>query len=286
MKTLAFGEILWDVYPDKRYIGGAPLNFAGHLARHKDNVYMLSAVGKDELGDEALAVLKKWNISADHVAILDGIPTGKCVVTLDENKIPSYDLWDGVAYDRISCEGVPDDFDVLYFGTLSLRSEHNFAELRKLVETHSFREIFVDMNIRPPHYSAEAVRFAAESATILKISDEELPVVAELLGIDSNLHHSVFVKELTCRYENLHCIIITHGENGASAYSCTDGLHYSCDSEQVEVKSTVGAGDSFSAAFLHSYLKRCFIQHCLERAARVAAFVVSEYAAVPEYSII
>ena len=285
MKIIAFGEILWDVYPGERHIGGAPLNFAGHLARHGEDVYLLSAIGNDELGDEALAVLKKWNISADHVAVLDGIPTGKCVVTLDDGRIPSYDLWSGVAYDKISCEGIPDDFGVLYFGTLSLRSENNFAELRKLVKTHHFREIFVDMNIRPPHYSEETVRFAAETSTILKISDEELPVVAEMLGINSSLHHSVFVKKLACKYENLRCIIITHGENGASAYSCADGLHYSCDSKQVEVKSTVGAGDSFSAAFLHMYLKGADITDCLSHASDIAGMVVSNYAAVPEYSI-
>lgn len=286
MKILAFGEILWDVYPDKRYIGGAPLNFAGHLARHKDDVYLLSAVGNDELGDEALAVLKKWNISADHVTILAGIPTGKCVVTLDESGIPSYDLWDGVAYDSICCEDIPDDFGVLYFGTLSLRSKHNFSELQKLLDSHSFREIFVDMNIRPPHYSAETVRFAAKNATILKISDEELPVVAELLELESGLHYSVFIEKLACKYENLRCIIITRGEDGACAYNCTDKLHYSCNSRKVKVRSTVGAGDSFSAAFLHRYLKGHFMQHCLEHAADIAAFVVSEYAAVPKYFVL
>ncbi len=285
MKILAFGEILWDTYPDNRYIGGAPLNFAAHLARHKKDVYLLSSLGNDEPGEAALAVLKKWNISADHVGILDDIPTGNCVVTLDENKIPSYDLWSNVAYDRICCNDIPDDFDVLYFGTLSLRSEYNFAELKSLVGSHSFKEIFVDMNIRPPHYSAETVRFAAETATILKISDEEMTTVSEILGIAGFTDYKGFAKMLSDNFANLRYIIITLGGDGAYALCCADGQEFSCAAEKVKVKSTVGAGDSFSAAFLSKYLKDADIQSCMDYAASIAGFVVSCFDAVPEYEV-
>ncbi len=285
MKILAFGEILWDVYPEDKYIGGAPLNFAAHLARHSEDVYLLSAIGRDELGDEALTVLEKWNISADHVGILDDIPTGKCVVSLDGNGVPSYDLWSGVAYDNISCNKIPDDFGVLYFGTLSLRSEHNFTELEKLVSTHSFSEIFVDVNIRPPHYSEKTVRFAAENATMIKISDEEMDTVAELLGIGYTSDHKAFAKTLSKCFTNLHHIIITLGSKGAYVLRCTDGVGFSCGTVPVEVKSTVGAGDSFSAAFLHRYLTGDTLSDCLTYASKIAAFVVSNYDAVPEYGV-
>lgn len=285
MKILAFGEILWDTYPDKRYIGGAPLNFAAHLKRHGEDVYLLSAVGNDEPGTAALEVLHKWGIRADHVSVLSGIPTGNCMVTLDERGIPSYDLWSGVAYDRICCGGIPDDFGVLYFGTLSLRGEHNFSELKSLIDSHSFREIFVDVNIRPPHYSGRTVRFAAETATIIKISDEEMDTVAGLLDIDGYTDHRGFAKALSERYENLRHIIITLGGEGAYLLRCADKHEYLCPAKKVEVVSTVGAGDSFSAAFLSRYLRGCTAEEAMDHASDIAGFVVSCYDAVPEYEV-
>jgi len=283
MKILAFGEILWDTYPDTRYIGGAPMNFAAHLARHGEEVYRLSSLGNDEPGSAALEILKKWNIRTDHVHILDGIPTGNCIVTLDESGVPSYDLWNGVAYDRISCDGIPDDYGVLYFGTLSLRSGYNFTELQKLVSTHRFREIFVDMNIRPPHYSKETVRFAAENATVIKISDEEMPVVAGILGIGDFRDHKSFAELLGKIYGNLSTIIITLGANGAYVLDCKNNEEYHSPSVKVEVRSTVGAGDSFSATFLHKHLGDYAIQDCADYANKIAGIVVSHTAAVPEY---
>lgn len=283
MKILAFGEILWDSYPDRRCLGGAPLNFAAHLARHGEDAYLLSALGNDELGKDALSQVEKWGIRQDHITVSDDKNTGVCAVTLDDDGIPSYDLRCGVAWDRIPCGSVPDTFDVLYFGTLSLRSEYNFAELKSLVGSHSFREIFVDMNIRPPHYSAETVRFAAENATLLKISDEEMGTVTELLGIGGYADYKSFAKLLSEKFANLRYIIVTLGGDGAYALS-RDG-EWKCDGKKVEVKSTVGAGDSFSAAFLHKYLGGAPLPEAMDYAATVAAFVVSCYDAVPEYGV-
>ena len=282
-KVLAFGEILWDTYPDNRYIGGAPLNFAAHLARHKEEVYMLSALGNDEPGSAALKKLNQWNIHTDHVNILDGIPTGNCVVTLDSAGIPSYDLWNDVAYDRISCDNITDDYDVLYFGTLSLRGEYNFTELQKLIRTHNFSEIFVDLNIRPPHYSCDTVSYGANTATIIKISDEEMDVVAEHLGIKGYEDHTVFAQMLCDKFDNLGIIIMTLGAKGAYVLDCRSGEGYYSPSAKAEVVSTVGAGDSFSAAFLHRYMQDCNIRECADYANKIAGIVVSHTAAVPEY---
>ena len=123
MKILSFGEILWDVYPDKKYIGGAPLNFAAHSAKQGEEVYMLSAVGQDALGTDALSQLKSWGINCKYVAALADKPTGACNVTLDVNSVPKYDLLQNVAYDYVDGNSVNEDFDVLYFGTLALRGE-------------------------------------------------------------------------------------------------------------------------------------------------------------------
>lgn len=283
MKILSFGEILWDCYPDKKYIGGAPLNFAAHLAKHGENVYMLSSLGDDELGEAAREYLKGQSISEEYVFECTEKETGKCIVTLDENQVPTYNLLPDVAYDYIPTDNVSDGFDVLYFGTLSLREEYNKKSLKRLLDSHSFKEVFVDINIRTPFYTAETVRFAVENATILKISLEELAVVSGLLEISGFSDYKEFTKLIADEYKNINCIIITLGEDGAYTYSAADKKEYVCESEPAIAVSTVGAGDSFSAAFLSRYLKNADIMRCLKHAAKIAAYVVSKIEAVPDY---
>ncbi len=281
MKVMAFGEILWDVFPDDACLGGAPLNFAAHLARHGHEVYMLSAVGADDYGDRALAMVRDWQVRTDYVARLDHKETGKCLVTLDEAGVPQYDLKRDVAYDHIPF--VPElKADVLYFGTLALRDSHNREVLAQLLQTGDFSEVFVDVNIRAPFYDAGTVAFAAENATILKISDEELPTVASLLNI-AQTEPAAFITACAAAYPSVRCLIITRGAEGALVYYRDDDTVYACDSVNAEVVSTVGAGDSFSAAFLHQYGAKKPIPRCAAYAAQIAAFVVSRTGAIPPY---
>lgn len=285
MKILSFGEILWDVYPDKKFIGGAPLNFAAHLAKQGEEAYMLSAVGCDNLGDGALLQLKNWGINCKYVACLDDKQTGACNVTLDDNSVPKYDLLQNVAYDYIGGNRLDEVFDVLYFGTLALRSEHNRGSVKSVLEQNSFGHVFVDVNIRSPFYTAQTVRFAVSNATILKISLEELDTVAQLLNITDYAHNTQFAKMLAKAYPALKCVIVTLGGDGAYALDCTTGKDYSCGCANVKVASTVGAGDSFSAAFLHKYLHNHSLEECLSYASQIAGIVVSHYEAVPDYDI-
>lgn len=284
MKVLSFGEILWDVYPDKKFLGGAPLNFAAHLAKHGADAYMLSAVGNDVLGEEAMAQIRQWGVFTDYITRCREKPTGKCIVTLDEKSIPSYFLLEDVAYDHISYKEVKDDFDVLYFGTLALRADANVRTLKRILSKNSFKEVFVDVNLRPCSYSKEKVVFAMESATILKISLEEIPILYEMFEI-IDVTYSNFAKRLAQRYHRLRYIIVTLGENGAYVLDCNMQKEYDCDAINVEVKSTVGAGDSFSAAFLFQYLNGADILLCLEYAVKVAGYVVSKFEAVPDYCV-
>lgn len=281
MKVLTFGEILWDVYPTEKFLGGASLNFGAHLAKHGHEVYMLSALGQDDLGREALEQVRAWNMRTDFVAMLADQPTGACVVTLDEKGMPTYDLKNNVAYDDISGE-VAGDFDVLYFGTLALRGDHNRASVKKLLAEKTFTQVFVDVNIRPPYQFPETAAMAAENATILKVSEEELNEVARLLGMEK-AKHDVFAKALAAKYPNLRYIVITLGGDGAYGLDCVSGAEVTCPSEKVKVASTVGAGDSFGAAFLHKLFTGGDLESCLRYAGKVAAFVVSQNPAVPDY---
>ncbi len=283
MKALCFGEVLWDVYLDEKCLGGAPLNFGAHLARHGEDVYMLSAVGRDTLGTEAIEQVKRWGIKDTYVSVLDTNETGKCLVTLDENSVPSYNLLSDVAYDYIPCENIANDFDVLYFGTLSLRSADNYNALNMLLNTHIFKDVFVDVNIRKPYYTEQTVRFAVEKATVLKVSLEELPTVSVLLGMKETDDYREFASTVTARFSNIKLMIITLGKDGAYAYDRVNDKTFFSPCEKVKVASTVGAGDSFSAAFLHKYLHGEDIQSCLVYANKIARKVVSEMDAVPDY---
>ena len=284
MKVLSFGEILWDIYPDRKFIGGAPFNFAAHLAKYGDPVYMLSCLGQDDLGDDALSHLQQLGILTDFVCRVSDKQTGQCLVTLDENAVPTYDLKQDVAYDYIDCSGVAGDFDVLYFGTLALRSQYNIDSLAALLQKHTFKEVFVDVNIRAPFYSHRSVTWCLSNATILKISDEELPTIAGLLGVDTT-NYRTFTRLLKKNYPNLNTIIVTLGGKGAYCYDCRQDREYQCPSQKVTVASTVGAGDSFSAAFLSRFFQGRPIPFCLEYATKIAGFVVSRYEAVPAYNV-
>lgn len=285
MKLLTFGEILWDVYSDKKFLGGAPLNFSAHFTKHGEKSYILSALGNDDLGKETFEKIKNYGVCTDYISVLNNKLTGKCLVTLDENFVPKYDLLCDVAYDYITEIPEVDNFDVLYFGTLSLRSEQNRLTLSEIIGSKHFKEIFVDLNIREPFYSAKTVKFAVENATILKISSEELPVVKKMLGISGFDDYKATAKKLSNDYKNLKNIIITLGSEGAYDFDCLECKEYFSAAENVKAISTVGAGDSFGAAFLYRYLHNKDIDFCLKYASKVAGYVVAHRDAVPEYEI-
>ena len=285
MHILSFGEVLWDVYPEQKYIGGAPLNFAAHFVKNGGKASMLSAVGNDNLGLETIEVIKQWGVGCDYISIHQHKQTGKCLVTLNEKMIPSYNLLSDVAYDEICMPLSTDEFDVFYFGTLALRSDYNFNALSHLLSNHSFKEVFVDVNIRPPHYSKRSIELALNHATMIKISDEELPTILKEIEWKET-HNELELCRLLCEaYPQLKVVIITKGDKGSFVYDKTTNKDYAIDAKKVEVVSTVGAGDSFSATFLAYYLRNESIDTCLEMATKVSAFVVSKKDAIPEYTI-
>lgn len=285
MKLLSFGEVLWDVFPDSKHIGGAALNFAAHFAKLGGQAWMATAVGADEYGTDAMRQLEVWNLRTDFVAVDPRHETGKCLVTLNQQMIPSYNLLSDVAYDYIPLPQVGDQKpDVLYFGTLALRGSHNLAVVKQMVESKLCGEVFVDINIRPPFYSEETIRFALSSATIVKISDEELPVVLKNIGMDPGEDWADAAMAFSRKFDNLKLILITLGEKGAYVYDCRTGQEFSCPAQKVQVVSTVGAGDSFGAAFMARYLQGKDVLSCMEFASKISAFVVSKTGAVPDYN--
>lgn len=280
MKILSFGEIIWDIYPDERCIGGAPLNFAAHAAQQGAESLLISAVGDDALGTAAREALLRFGVDDSLVSTVTGKPTGQCLVTLDEENKPHYDLLADTAYDAISCDAIP-ACDAFVFGTLIQRSAHNRRTLQWLLENGQFREVFCDLNIRPPYYDRDSVERCLRYATMLKVSREELPAVTELLYGES-LPIEEAIGQLCTDHPNIRLCLVTLDRDGALVYEAATDKTFRQAAKPVDVVSTVGAGDSFGAAFLTTYLRSGDIDAALQKAVEVSAFVVAHKEAVPQ----
>ncbi len=280
MKLLSFGEVLFDIFPDGAHLGGAPLNFAAHCALCGAQAYLISALGKDELGNRALNEIKSLGIDTKYIALSEKA-TGRCTVSLDKDGAPSYNLLSDVAYDYIPFPDPTEHFDVFSFGTLALRTDYNLQTVKRIIYSGAPKSIYCDVNIRAPHSSDKAILFCLENANFLKISDEELPTVTRTaFGKEMDIDGAI--KSINERFKQIRLIIITLGGKGSCAFDCATGELFRADAVPTEVISTVGAGDSFGAAFVTSYLKGCSVKECLERASHLSAFVVSKNGAVPD----
>ena len=281
MKLLSFGEIIWDVYPEEKTLGGAPLNLAAHAALLGDSAVMCSAIGADASGEEALAAVAALGIGTAGICVADALETGRCDVTLDASGKPSYALLCPAAYDRLTvADEIAADADVLAFGTLALRMPHNRETISALIARHTFSHIYSDLNIRPPFYDAESVLLCLSSADIVKISDEELPTVTELVfGRPVGIAESAAL--LFDRFPGMEILLITCGGEGAYCYRRGEGEPLFRPAMPTTVVSTVGAGDSFGAAFLSRYCRGDSIADCLDTAVRISAHVVGCREAIP-----
>lgn len=275
MKILAFGEILWDIFPTEKKIGGAPFNFAAHCAKLGAESYLVSAVGSDENGVSALAEAKRLGIKCDYIATDRKYKTGVCEVNLNEGK-PSYRLVENVAYDHIPDVCPSKEFDALYFGTLAMRSPDSRRAFEKLLKYVKRKEVFFDVNFRENYYTRELVNTLMRETTVLKISNEEVGFFGKKGEVNTCL-------ELSKKYPKLKYICLTLGGEGAMVYDCRRRIILYSDKPKGAVVSTVGAGDSFSACFLVNLLNDKPAEICLDRAVALSDFVVTQLGAVPDY---
>ncbi len=277
MRILSFGEILWDIFPDDKKIGGAPFNFAAHAAKLGAESYLVSAVGSDENGSDALKAAQDNGIICDYIATDRKHQTGVCNVCLNNGK-PTYDLVLDVAYDHIPDACPSGRFDALYFGTLAMRLPDSRRSFWKLLRYTDHGEVFFDVNFRSNFYTRELVNALLRETTVLKISDEEMPFFGRRDEINTCL-------ELSKNYPKLKYICVTLGKNGAMVYDCRARTVLYSDKPKGTVVSTVGAGDSFSACFLVNLLNRHPVNVCLDRAVTLSDFVVTQLGAVPDYNL-
>lgn len=274
MDFISFGEILFDVFPDKATLGGAPLNVAGHLTKLGLNGAILSAVGNDELGKRALNEIEALGLSTDMIATLD-YETGKAIITLN-GKNAEYEFNDPCAWDNIPLQALPENVTLIYYGTLAQRGNSKNT-LKELLNSVQSQHRFFDVNIRKHFYSDEIIKEGVENATILKLNDEEVDIVLDALKIEMRGYRGL--EELFKEY-NLDLILLTKGKEGTMCYK---NKWYRVPCAPVDVVDTVGAGDSLSAGFLASYIKTGDLEKSLLFGSHIADYVVTKRGAIPEY---
>lgn len=283
MKILAIGEIIFDVFDGEAEIGGAPLNFCAHCAALGADASIISAVGNDALGWVALENLRKFGVNTEYVQTND-LPTGQCIVTL-RNGVPEYNVLRPVAYDRIQTPDVRLEADMLAFGTLIQRDPVSRNTLRNILANGKYNDIFCDINLRKNCYDEESCLLCFENATILKISEEEEPLLHKYGLYTCGKTEKETLKSICKRFDNVKLILFTKGENGSVVYNKTEEKFYEFSAVKTKVISTVGAGDSYSAAFLCEYMKSKDLISAAKSGAKLSAFVVSHREAVPEEKI-
>lgn len=280
VKALSFGEILWDVYPCKECLGGAPMNFSAHLASLGCESYILSAVGNDLRGKAAVERIKALNVKTDYISVNE-YSTGVCNVTYNSNE-PIYDLSHFCAYDCIECEYTEElnkqEFDVFYFGTLAQRSEKSAETLLRVINNVKFKHIFFDLNLRQHYHNPKMILEGLKTADIVKVNRDEYDIIRRLLN--NRWGDKEFIISLCLEY-NIKVLLLTLDKEGAVIY---DGNFYHEPCIDCEFVSAVGAGDSFSACFLKNYISGEPIEKCLKRANMLAGYVVGFETAIPPYS--
>ena len=232
MNLLSIGEILWDVIGESRHLGGAPFNLGVQARRLGHNVAFVSAVGDDDMGRAAIVEAGKRGISSDWIATVPGVATGSVTVALDTEGQPTFTIHRPAAYDYIPARAIDFDPDWICFGTLLQTDATMRRRVRDLIEAFPQARRFYDVNLRPGSYSYELVGELLKLATVVKLNEVEDEELERHLGRQR--------WDIAC---------ITRGAAGCTILM--NGARYDCPGYPVRVADTVGAGDAFSAAFLH-----------------------------------
>ena len=285
INVFSFGEFLWDIIAGKTYIGGALFNLAGHLAKMGVNSTYISTVGKDSLGEKALKIAEKYGLNPSNISIHPHLPTGKVDVYLNHKGHPKYTIHKDTAWDQIILKEGFRDFllkengDAFCFGALTECTESNQNILYDLLSHLQCQYIFYDVNLRQNFYQREWIEHSLHFSNMFKLYEEEVTILSELL-LGKVVSKEDFCHAISSKY-SLKIICITLGENGSIVYDGQD--FFKIPGVKVKVVDTVGAGDSFSAAFLFSLLSGLTPRESGLFANQVGAFVASQSGAVPEY---
>lgn len=278
---VGIGEILWDLLPSGKTLGGAPANVAFHAQSLGGASKIVSAVGRDGLGREILRVLEAEGVSTDFVSVLDHHPTGTVKVKLDDEGVPKFTIAESVAWDFIPTSPrlrrLAARADAVCFGTLAQRSAISRRTIRDFLDATRPECLRVfDMNLRQRYYSEELLDELLRRTTVLKMNDVEFGILARLLALPDAETDGLI--RLMKKYP-LKLIAVTRGDKGSRLF-CLE-REISSPAIPVDVVDTVGAGDAFTAALVMGLLRGVPLFDINRWAVRIAAFVCSKPGAWP-----
>lgn len=280
--VIGMGEALWDMLPEGKKIGGAPANFAYHVKQFGLNSLVVSAIGNDELGDEIVRNFEAKELDFDLERV--AYPTGTVQVEIDQTGIPQYEIKENVAWDNIpytpQLEELASKTKAVCFGSLAQRNIVSRETINRFLDAmpeDPERLIVFDVNLRQGFYNKDILCKSMERCNILKINDEELITVNRMFGYpDIDLQDKCWI--LLGKY-NLKILILTCGINGSYVFTPVKVSFQ--PTPKVEVVDTVGAGDSFTGAFIASILKGTPIELAHRKAVETSAYVCTQAGAMP-----
>ena len=268
-KPIIYGEVLFDCFPDgAQVLGGAPFNVAWHLQAFGDAPKFISSIGDDPQGKQVLRSMQDWEMETANVQQSTKYPTGRVDVRL-ENHEPHYDIVEDCAYDFIQ---KPDDSeiqssDLLYHGTLALRNASSRQTLEAIAQEKS-PSIFLDVNLREPWWQKEDVLSWLSRARWVKLNHHELNILS-----NATADTEAQMKSLYDKYQ-MELLIVTQGENGATVLGKDGKLVQAKAPKPQKFVDTVGAGDAFTALFIHGLLNAMPTEECLHSSLEFASKVV------------
>ena len=281
---LVIGEILYDVFPNYRRLGGAPFNFAYHLKNFGFDVRFISRIGMDDAGKEILHKLELFEFDLDDIQLDEVHPTGTVNVHLDKSGVPQFDIISDVAYDYIEFKpayhlDLIGEARLIYFGTLIQRSETGYRNLQKFISAGASEALhFYDINLRPACYNKATIEKSLLETDILKLSTEELGKLRQLLSARKN--SAPFIQSLIREYA-LNTVSLTKGALGSALFT-QQGSFSSDAAETVNVVDSVGAGDAYAAMLAAGILRNWQPGEILHQASMFAARICEIKGALPD----
>ncbi len=284
--VLVFGEVLYDTFPDRKYLGGAPFNYAYHLHHMGIPTRLISKVGGDKPGQDILERLQKIGFPIDGVQLDIIHLTGEVEVNLDAPGGPEYNILPDRAYDYIDYDPyieslISQEISLVYFGTLAQRHSASAETLKKIFQVLASRSTFMmDINLRYPYFTSEVLQSSLQQCDILKINSAEVAAIKESLNLTVSL--SDLPRYIIDTYQ-VGFVCVTKGEEGSDLYEAGSRLSFHCPGLPPEkIVDTVGSGDAFSAMMTACYLAGFPRQSQIEKATEFASRICEIPGPLPE----